>query len=49
MVTYIQFQKEKALKRNSTCGPEHRELLAGGKQRKETMELASERLPEIRK
>ena len=34
--------------RNSTHGLEHRELLAGGKQWKEIVELASEHLPEIR-
>ena len=33
--------------RNSTQGLEHRELLAGEKQRKEIVELASEHLPEI--
>lgn len=33
--------------RNSTQGLEHRELLAGGKQWKENVELASEHLPQI--
>ena len=37
-----------AVMRNSTQGLEHRELLAGGKQRKEIVELASEHLPQIR-
>lgn len=36
-----------AVMRNSTQGPEHRELLAGGKQWKEIVELASEHLPKI--
>lgn len=33
--------------RNSTQGLEHRELLAGEKQWKESVELASEHLPQI--
>lgn len=37
----------KALKRNSTDGIEHRELSAGGRQRRGNSELALEQLPEI--
>lgn len=40
--------KNKALKRNSTFGPEFRELLGGVKQQKEHRELALEQLPEIK-
>ena len=41
------FNKRNALMRNSTQRTEHRELLAGEKQRKRFVELASEHLPEI--
>ena len=34
---------------NSTYSPEHRELPSGARQRKESMELALELLPEIEK
>ena len=42
-----QLIKRNALTRNSTCELEHRDLPAGVRQRKETMELAFEHLSEI--
>ena len=44
---FLENYKSNAMIRNSTHGPEHRELLAAEKQWKEIVELAFEQLSEI--
>ena len=47
LISFWKSYKSNALIRNSTHGPEHRELLGAEKQWKEIVELAFEQLPEI--